>query len=377
MPDKSPVAALDAPKTPKPDLTSVRTLITSVTALAQALGLSIGAIYRWIKVNRIASHVIDVCNFYNIEIHEILHLTGSELSTPSARLIKPKNTLAVLLEVYRGTKTLQDACEELGISLISGKLIMTHWGDELPTLYTTLTQLDEKRISLETAMQRLGVTKYTLHGIRAKYGFAPGAKRSSVYVKAKQKAAVEKREAQHEAALRVIAGTMTTQEAMDMTGDSYRTIFRRIERLTPFKLNELAAWPRSFRAALRVEIEKKMPNLAYKWFKFAQESRLFLRDNPKFPTTPETWKSLPLKRLMVGVLLGEASLAEIAASKGGDPFILGVLFTSDLQVLDLTWDAVEELPIAHQVALADLLLSVLDRKRKVVDPKSDVKEGAK
>lgn len=347
----------------KPDLTSVRTLIKSVSKLAKALDLSSAAIYRWIKVNRIpGNHIVGVANFYDVELRDLLPLTGSDKSNDNVQYKKPRTVLKALLEVYRGNMTLEDACEQEGIPLISGKLTLTHWGDELPTLYTTLEQLNEKRISLETGMERLHVTKYTLHGLRAKYGYAPGRK-VSTRVKPDVGA---KKSAQNEAALQVLAGKMTTQEAMDVLGCAYRSIFRYIERLTDVQLNDLTGWPPAFRAALCEEIAKKMPSYAAKWLKFSVESRLFLKDKPKYPETPKNWKNLPLKRLLVGVLLGEAPLEEVAASRGADPTVLADLFTSDLRPLDLTFDEVCGLPLGHQVALAGLLLAVMDRKRRQI-----------
>ena len=359
-PDKTP----ETPALTAPDLTSVRTLITSVTKLAKELECSVYAIYQWIKLNRLpGKRIVKIANYYNVELPELLHLTGSDASRTTRALTKPKNTLATLIEVYRGAKTLEDACSELGIPLISGRLIMTHWGEELPTLFTTLTQLDEKRISLETAMQRLGVTKYTLHGIRSKYGFAPGrVKRTRPVSQIK-----DRTEAQDRAALRVIAGLMTTKEAMAATESSYRSIFRFVERLTDVGLNDLASWPLSFRAAFAVEIEKKTQSYVQKWLKFATEQRLFLKKSTKYLKTPTSWKSLPLKRLLVGVLIGESTISEVAASRGADEGILRGLFTSDLRVLDLSFDEVEAMSIQHQTALAELLLSVMDRRRRYVE----------
>lgn len=353
------------PKTaaaPVPDLSSVRALIPSVSKLAKHIKISANGIYRWIAVNRIpGAHIIKVANFYDVELVDLLPLTGSEKSNKVTAKAKPKDTLKLLLEVYRRLRTIDDVCAELKISTISAKLIMTHWGDELPTLYTTLTQLDEKRIDLETAMKRLNVTKYTLHGIRSKYGFAPGNLKKT----RKESSIGKRKDAQREVALRVIAGKMSPQEAADATESSYRSVFRFIERLTTVRLNQLAAWPLSFREALSVEIDKNLPNYAQKWVEFADLSRLFLKKNPKYPKTPETWRDQPLKRLLVAVLLGEATLDEVATSRGADPTMLSNLFTSDLRAIDMTFEEVQGLPMAHQLALAELLLAVMDRKRRL------------
>ena len=226
-PDKTP----ETPALTAPDLTSVRTLITSVTKLAKALECSVYAVYQWIKLNRLpGKRIVKIANYYNVELPDLLHLTGSDASRTTRALTKPKNTLATLIEVYRGAKTLEDACSELGIPLISGRLIMTHWGEELPTLFTTLTQLDEKRISLETTMQRLGVTKYTLHGIRSKYGFAPGRVKRTRHVSQIK----ERTEAQDQAALRVIAGLMTTKPTLKTCPAIWVLIMPRVATLPPW-----------------------------------------------------------------------------------------------------------------------------------------------
>ena len=354
-------------KQTSPDLTSVRTLIPSTSKLARHFGLSLSAIYRWIEVNRIpGAHIVRVAQFYDVEIVDLLHLTGSEKAHMSKALVKSKAVLPALLEVYRGAKTLEAACEEVGIPVVSGKLIMMHWGDELPTLYTTLTQLHEKRISLEMAMHRLNVTKNSLHDLRRKYGFAPRAQEGyTPKVRSPQKRVAKWQEVKP-LALQVIAGRMTAVELASAEGTpSYRTIFRYVEKLTHLKLNDLTHWPEAFRAALAYELEHDTTKYAEKWVKFAEEQRLILRKVAKYPAQPKDWKVIPLKRLLVAVLLGEKTLAEVAEAKGGDPKVFENLFTSDLRPLDLTFAEVHGMSVSHQVALSELLLAVLDRRRKL------------
>ena len=350
------------------DLTSVRTLVKSVSKLAKHLQVSNSAIYRWIEVNRIpGDHIVHVANFYDVELRDLLPLTGSDKAHRSKPIVKSQAVLPALLEVYRGTKTLEAACAEVGIPVVSGKLILMHWGDELPTLYTTLMQLHEKRISLETAMARLNVSKNTLHDLRRKYGFAPRSQKEYV----PRPKAPEKREARWQDARRlaldVIAGKTTAIElAKEPGAPSYRSIFRYVEKISHLKLNDLAHWPDIFREAYALEIEKETPKYAEKWVKFAEEQRLILRKTAKYPKTPENWAEVPLKRLLVGVLLGEVSLQEVADAKGGDAEVFAGLFTSDLRPLGLTFEEASQLSITHQVALAEVLLAVLDRRRKFV-----------
>jgi len=97
---------------------------------------------------------------------------------------------------------------------------------------------------------------------------------------------------------------------------------------------------------------------------FAEKQRLFLPKSPHYPDTPASWKGHTLKRLLVGVLLGEAPLDEIAKSRGADPNMLRNLFSGDMQNLALTCDQVSAMPMAHQTALAELLMATVNRKRK-------------
>ncbi len=349
--------------TEKPDLTSVRTLVRSVSALARHLKMTPNSIYRWIAVNRIpGAHIVRVANFYDVEIPELLPLTGSDENNEITVKLKPRSVLKTLMDVFQGTITIEQAMDITGSSKISLTLILTHWVDELPTLYTTLEQLDQKRIDLGEACRRLGVTKYTLHGIRRKYGYAPGALTRTRPVPTLP----ARRSRSKETALRCIAGKTTVKEAARESNISERTLFRAIEGLTTHKLNELSAWPTVFREALVGEIEGNIQPTVAEWLEFANSQRLFVNRPPKYPPTPSDWRNLPLKRLLVGVLLGEETLDEVAASRGADPEILRTLFTGDLKPLGITLEQVEYLPLTHQIALAELILALMDRKRKVV-----------
>ena len=348
----------------KPDLTSVRTLIKSVSKLARHLKISPNGIYRWISVNRIpGAHVVKVANYYDVEIRDLVHLTGSDKSNSINVVLKPRMVLATLMEVFQGRLTLDQALDLTGCSRISLKLILTHWGDELPTLYTTLEQLDQKRIDLDEACRRLKVTKYTLHGIRRKYGYAPGPIKRSRPLPTLGK----RREEGKEIALQCVAGRTTVCEASSIYGVSERTIFRWIDAISPLKMMELSGWPKVFREALAEELGSEMPKYIQKWVNFSKEHRLFTGNQRKYPETPESWKSLPIKRLLVGVLMGEASLEEVAASRGADPKVLRNLFTGDLRPMELTFEEVEGLPNTHHLALVEILLAILDRKRKVAE----------
>lgn len=348
----------------KADLTSVRTLIKSVTKIAKHLRLSNNAIYIWIRNNRIpASHLVKVANFYDVELRDLLQFAGSETSHKNIRNLKPRVVLSTLVQVYRGLKSLEDAEIETGQSSIALKAILTNWGDELPTLYSTLEELDKGHIDLEEACCRLNVKKYTLHGLRRSYGYAPRAAQQQAKIEKRQKID-EFKETREEAALQCIAGNMTAQEAAENFKISTRTVFRAIDELGSKKIMELVKWPRSMRLAYADEIRLGGERYAEAWVEFAERSRLFMPKDPVYPETPATWRGQTLRRLLVGVLLGEAPLEDIAKSRGADPGILKTLFTGDLQSILLTYEQVSQMGVAHQVALAELLIATMNRKRK-------------
>ena len=74
-----------------------------VIAFSRLLGVHVSAIYRWIAVNRIpAKYLVRVANFYNVELRDLLELTGSDKSHKNTSNIKPRSVLRTLVEVYRG-----------------------------------------------------------------------------------------------------------------------------------------------------------------------------------------------------------------------------------------------------------------------------------
>jgi transposase-like protein len=344
---------------PKP---TVRTLVPSVTALAKHIGVTNNAIYRWFKVNRIpGEHIIKVANFYDIEIAHLLPLTGSDLSSNPNVVLKARNTLPTLIRVQRGEITLQEARDTLDQSLTGIKLILTHWGEDLPKLYDTLCSLDAGLITLDDACTRLGLTKYTVHGIRRKYGFAPGpVKRTNPLP-----TLPARKQSARRAALSVIAGEASAVDAARSIGVSSRTLFRHIEALTSHKVGELSSWPTVFRQALAYELDKNMMNYAEKWLEKAKELNLFIRKAAKYPETPASWKEQPLRRMLIAVLLSELTLNEMASARGADARILESLFTSDLRSIGLTFPEVRDMSLSHHMALAELLMWMTDRKRAV------------
>ncbi len=216
--------------------TSVRELIKSVSKIARHLKVSKSAIYRWITVDRIpGERLMEIAAYYKHTPRDLIHLTGSEKTNDARVIAKSRNVLATLMEVYRGQKTLEEALEETGMSRISLALIQKRWGDRLPTLYTTLEQLDQGRINLVEASNRLNVTKSTLHGIRGKYGYRPGhlqAKGKPARAKESAELRVQRAEASLAAAFDCIAGKTTIQEAALAAGVCDRTVMRTIAKVS-------------------------------------------------------------------------------------------------------------------------------------------------
>lgn len=346
------------------DLTSVRTLITSVSALAQHLKVSNNAIYRWIKVNRIpGGSIIKVANFYDVELNDLIHLTGSELSHNPVVRLKQRDTLPTLVKVKKGTLTLDEAATQLDQPKSNLKKILMHWGDQLEALLDTMLLLESKTITLDQAAMILGLAKYTVHGIRRKYGFAPGSIKSS-----KAPSELPKRkEAQRTMAIEVIAGRKSAAEAAAALGVHVRTIYRAYDGLCKHSVHELSHWPVAFRHALAEEVVHAMPPYAATWLAKAEANRLVISKYVKYEVTLKNVKQQPLKRLLVAVLTGEMTLDEVAAARGGDPVVLSTLFTGDIKGYGVTYNELADLPVAHQIAFAELLMWELSRKRRFVE----------
>lgn len=360
-PDLSSVTTASATE---PDLSSVTTLTKHPTALARQLKLTPYAITRWRKVNRIpGKHVIAVANFYNVEVIDLLPLTGSDLSLVVNPLMKPRDTLPTLINVQKGLLTKEQACTILGLPMKSVVLVLTHWGEKLEALYEILTRVELGVMSIDQACQQLGVNKISFHVIRKKYGFAPGARTA----KTQKSTLPARQDTSLKAALRVIRGQDSAKSVAKDTGISVRTLFRKIEAISNLKIHDLTEFPTTFRAAYADEIEKNLPKIVENWLKIAKDNKFFIRKTTKYPQTPKTWRDATVQRMLVGVLLSEATLDEIAASKGADPGILKGIFTSHLRLVNTTWAQVEVMGMNHQMALAELLLWSMDRMRKVTE----------
>lgn len=347
-----------------PDTTSVRTLITSVRPLAEHLQLHERTIYHWIDVNRIPGrHIVKVANYYDIDIP--IHLGQSDKHRENSRgLNKPRQTLPICMRVYDQEMTIEEAAAELELSERAVQMILITWGTSLPLLTQTMLALEEKKISLDEAAAKLQVTKHNVHILRAKYGFRPEPKGKTPAKP--EKPIVKRKKAAREAALNCIAGKLKLEEAAEAADLSLRTIHRAVGNLSPeIGLIQLAHWPKSFRKAYAEEIDRELPIFVPKLYDFAQNSRLLLKKWPKYPENVENWREATTKRMLIALLLGDETLETLAVKRRADAGVLSSLFDSDLQPLGLTYDFVINRPLSFQVALAELLIALIDRKRRV------------
>lgn len=343
---------------PEKDATTVRSLVTNVTDLARHLEMSPNGIYRWIKLNRIpASKLLKVAGYYDIDVP--FHLGYSEKTGAKPLKHKPRDTLPICIRVQAGEMSIEEAARRLGLHERAIKLILTNWGDDLPKLYQTLQDLDQKLISLDQAAANLGVSKYNVHALRQKYGFRPPPRS-----KAKERPIVQRRQTAKAVALDCIAGKISLNDVEKVCSLSWRTIHRKIAEISPdWSLISLTHWPKSFRQAYAVEIERNLPKMSEKLWKFAETSDISLKKWPKYPETPQKWREIPLKRMMIHILLGDETLETVAQQRGADPSILQQLFTGDLRMIGLTWEQVTNAPLESQIALAELLIAIEDNAK--------------
>lgn len=337
-----------------PEVLTVRSLITSVTKLANHLGsVTPNAIYGWIKLNRIPGrHLLKIAAFYDIDVP--MHLAQSESKREAKINHKPRETLPVCIQVQKGELTIEEAAKKLGIHARAVQLIITNWGDQLPLLLETLTKLDAGEWSLDQAAAALQVTKFNIHALRKKYGFKPAPRK-----KAEPRPIVQRRQTARSVALDAIAGKITLAEVETTCNLSWRTIHRAIAKLSPdLSLIDLTHWPKSLRQAYAEEIARDLPKLSRNLWKYAELTGISLKKWPKYPEPPQEWRLANVKTMMIHVLLGNETTKSIAEKRGADPEILEALFTSDLRPLNLTWEEVKEASIFTQAALAEVLIAI-------------------
>lgn len=231
---------------------TVRELVKSAGDAARRLKVSKSAVYRWIRVNRIPGmHLIKLSTYYGYDPKTLIHLTGSEKTNETKVVIKPRTVLAAMMSVFREETTLEEAAKATGQSKISLCLIQRRWGDRLPTLYTTLEQLDQGRITSREAAERLKVSNSTMYGIRRKYGYSPGP----LPAKKQKEPKPDTSEIRKKAVIGCISGEIKIKQAAKDAGVCERTILREIDKLCPVKIRQLNRMSKEERAVFVEKIK--------------------------------------------------------------------------------------------------------------------------
>ena len=319
---------------------TLRDLIKNQAALARDVGVSVQTVRTWLELNAIPPRrIIPVANSLDVEITTLLPFAQK---TYKPVLIKAK-TLDDLAQVVAGTYDPSDR---------SAERIKGTWGERLPLLLSTLRELESKEKSIQEAAETLGITKSAIHNLRKRYGIAPGPLKGVKRPEGRYKLGAKEA---RKLALDVIAGRKTARAAADNAQISLRTLHRHIEDvLRPLYLNEISHWSRDFRLALAYEIENKPPKYSLEWRKWAEERHLLLKKSPTWPKSPQNWREVSIRRVIVAYLTGEHTMTELAAMRGGEPHILMEHVERELSQLGMP---ALSLTIHHQAAAAEIILA--------------------
>lgn len=326
---------------------TLRQLVKNQAALARDVGVSVQTVRIWLELNAIPPRrIIAVANALDIELTELLPFAQKAYKPVST---KPK-TLEDLRMILEGSHDPDDP---------SAQRIKGTWGDRLPLLYTTLVKLQNKETTVKEAAETLGITKSAVHNIRKRYGTAPGSLKAAR--KPEGRYSLTAREAR-KLALDVIAGRKTAKGAAEGAGVSLRTLHRHIEDvLRPLYLNEISHWSKDFRLALACEIEKNLPKHTLEWRKWAEDRQLLLKKAPVWPKSPQNWREVSIRRVIVAILAGEHMVTELAAMRGGEPHVLMEHVERELRQMGMP---ALSLTIHHQAAVAEIILARESHFRK-------------
>ena len=326
---------------------TLRDLVKNQAALARDVGVSAQTIRNWLELNAIPPRrIIDVANALDVELTELLPYAQMAYKPV---LTKPK-TLDDLKAVLEGRHDPADK---------SADRIKGTWGERLPLLYETLVRLQAKKITIKEAAEILGITKSAIHNIRKRYGTAPGSLKAAK--KPEGRYALTAKEAR-KLTLDVIAGRKTARSAAQGAKISLRTLHRHIEdALRPLYLNEISHWSKNFRLALAYEIEKNPKKHSPEWRKWAEDRHLLLKKAPSWPKSPQNWREVSIRRVIIAILSGEHTVTELAATRGGEPHILMEHVERELRQMDMP---ALSLTIHHQAAAAEVILARESHFRK-------------
>lgn len=326
---------------------TLRDLVKNQAALARDVGVSVQTVRNWLELNAIPPcRIIEVANALDVELTELLPYAQK---TYKPVLTRPK-TLDDLKAVLEGSHDPDDP---------SAQRIKGTWGDRLPLLYTTLVKLQGKVITVTEAAEILGITKSAIHNIRKRYGTAPGKLKGEK--KPEGRYALTAKEAR-KLALDVIAGRKTARSAAQGAKISLRTLHRHIEdALRPLYLNEISHWSKNFRLALAYEIEKNLPRHSLMWRKWAEDRHLPLKKAPSWPKSPQNWREVSIRGVIIAILTREHTVTELAAVRGGEPHILMEHVERELAQMGMP---ALSLTSHHQAAAAEIILARESHFRK-------------
>ena len=319
---------------------TLRQLVKNQAALARDVGVSAQTVRNWLELNAIPPRrIIEVANALDVELTELLPFAQKTYKPVST---KPK-TLDDLRLILEGSHDPNDP---------SAQRIKGTWGERLPLLYETLVRLQAKKITIREAAETLGITKSAVHNIRKRYGTAPGKLKGEK--KPEGRYSLTAKEAR-KLTLDVIAGRKTARSAANGAKISLRTLHRHIEDvLRPLYLNEISHWSKNFRLALAYEIEKNMPRHSLMWRKWAENRQLLLKKAPVWPKSPQNWREVSIRRVIIAILTGEHTATELAAMWEGEAHILMEHVERELRQMGMP---ALPLTIHHQVAVAEIILA--------------------
>lgn len=326
------------------------------TTLADSLKLSIQTINTWVELNAVPpKHIIKVAGVLDMEIPDLLPY-AKKTYKPVKSAKKTIEDLDALNDAYHG-RPYQTTLSDHAI-----KVVLQRWGDQFPLLYDTLKALHARQIGPTEAARRLNASVSTIHGLRRRYGIAPGPlktakkppKRKEINEKVCQSLAIE-----------VISGRRSVVSASKVAGVSLRTLHRHIApMLRPQTLNEISHWSRSFRAALATEVGSELPRYSVQWRAWAHQKGYDLPKSPRFPRPPNTregWRKLNARQMAVQILIGNISVEELALERGGSAEVLRGLLRPVVEPLYAASPLL--LSQSHQSALAEVLVALDGPKR--------------
>ena len=326
---------------------TLRDLVKNQAALARDVGVSVQTVRNWMELNAIPPRrIIEVANALDVELADLLPLAQKTYKPVST---KPK-TLDDLKAVLEGSHDHDDP---------SAQRIKGAWGERLPLLYETLVRLQAKKITIKEAAEILGITKSAVHNIRKRYGTAPGPIKGARRPEGRY--SLTAKEAR-KLTLDVIAGRKTARSAANGAKISLRTLHRHIEDvLRPLYLNEISHWSKNFRLALAYEIEKNLPKHSLAWRKWAENRQLLLKKAPVWPKSPQNWREVSIRRVIVAILSGEASAQEVVHLRGSEAHILMEHVARELRQMGMP---ALSFTIHHQAAVAEIILARESHFRK-------------